>query len=177
MESIHWSYYILLVILFIAIYTDSTKQKIYNWLTFPTLLLGFVISFFNKVGIVDSLIGFIFAFMVSLIIYITGGFKGGDVKLISAVGAWLGKSLILPALLYIFISGGILGVLFTIKNGTFMATYNKLKSFFWGFLTPGIKPHLELRESINKKMPYGIAISIGTVLALIYPNLLNSFNK
>lgn len=176
MVTIHWSYYILIILLGIAVYTDSTKQKIYNWLTLPTLIIGLVMSMINGVGIINSLLGFVFAFIVSLIMYITGGIKGGDVKLIAGVGAWLGKSLILPALLFTFIAGGILGVLYTIINGTFMATFAKIKRFFVGLVIPGFQPQLELKETINKKMPYGIAISIGTIIAILYPNLL-SFNK
>jgi hypothetical protein len=43
-SEIHPTYYILIVIISIALYTDATKYKIYNWLTFPSLFLGFICS-------------------------------------------------------------------------------------------------------------------------------------
>lgn len=168
--QIHPTYYILFVILIIALYTDLTKFKIYNWLTFPTLLLGLIASFFNTIGIMNSLLGFLFAFVISFAFYAMGGFKGGDVKLISAIGAWVGKGLVLTNLLYIFIAGGVLGLVYSIKNGTLVPTLKKIYMFFIASFTPGMSPKEEVKETINKPMPYALAIFAGTVLTLIYPN-------
>jgi prepilin peptidase CpaA len=170
LENLHWSNYILFIALAIAVYTDVTKHKIYNWLTFPTLLLGMIFSFFNHIGIFNSLLGFIFAFGIAIFFYVTGMFKGGDVKLIWGIGAWVGKSLILQTLLWIFISGGILGVLYTLRDGTFFATMNKVRKFFVAIFVPGMKPQIEVQETINKPSAYGVAIAIGTVISLLYPN-------
>ncbi len=173
--NFHWSYYILLVIISIALYTDTTKQKIYNKLTFPSLILGLIISFFNGVGILNSFIGFFIAFVISFVIYSTGGFKGGDVKLISSIGAWFGKSLIIPVILYIFIAGGLLGIVYTLKNGTFLKTFNKIKMFFIASFSPGMNALIEVRESVNKPVPYGVAIFAGVLVSLLYPDLINIF--
>lgn len=170
--TFHWSYYILIAILLIALYTDITKNKIYNWLTFSSLFLALIFSFFNGVGILYSFFGFLMAFAVSLFIYATGGVKGGDVKIMASLGAWFGIYSILPVLLYIFISGGLLGIFSTLRNGTFFKTFNKIKMFFVAAFTPGMKAGLELKESVNKPVPYGIAIFIGTIICLLYPDLI-----
>lgn len=169
-SNIHPTYIILIIILIIALYTDLTKLKIYNWLTFPSLLLGLIISFFNGVGFFNSLLGFLIAFAISFAFYAVGGFKGGDVKLMSSIGAWIGKSLVLTNLLYIFIAGGVLGLIFAIKNGTLMPTLRKIYMFTFAAFTPGMNAKEEVKESINKPMPYALAIFTGTVLTLLYPD-------
>jgi len=169
-NQLHPSYYILVLILLIALYTDATKYKIYNWLTFPSLFLGLIASFFNDLGILNSFLGFIIAFIISFVMYATGGIKAGDVKLMASIGAWLGKSLILTNLLYIFISGGVLGIIFSLKNGTLIPTLKKVYTFFIALFTPGMNAKQEVKETINKPMPYGLAIFIGTILTLLYPN-------
>ncbi|MFN8575684.1 MAG: prepilin peptidase [Candidatus Sericytochromatia bacterium] len=169
-SEIHPTYYILIIIISIALYTDATKYKIYNWLTFPSLFLGFIASFFNGVGFFNSFIGFLIAFSISFAMYATKGIKAGDVKLMASIGAWLGNSLIITNLLYIFISGGILGILFALKNGTLIPTLNKIYRFFFALFSSGMDAKEEVRETINKPMPYGLAIFVGTILTLIYPN-------
>lgn len=169
-SEIHPTYYILIVIISIALYTDATKYKIYNWLTFPSLFLGFICSIFNEVGFFNSFIGFLIAFTITFIMYATKGIKAGDVKLMASIGAWFGKELILTNLLYIFISGGILGLLFALKNGTLEETIKKVYRFFFALFSSGMSAKEEVRETINKPMPYGLAIFLGTILTLIYPN-------
>lgn len=177
MTALHWSYYILFLAFIIAIYTDVTKRKIYNWLTFPLLALGLIFSMVKGggYGLFDSFIGFLIAFGVSFILYVTKGIYGGDVKLIAAIGAWTGKSLVLPTLLWIFICGGILGVIYTIKGGTFLPTMKKVWRFFVALIVPGMKPQVEIQETINEYVPYAIAISVGTVLSVLFPDYILSF--
>lgn len=173
MANIHWSYYILLVSLAIAVYTDITKHKIYNWLTIPTLVLGFISAYVRGggPGLLDCFLSFILAFAVAFILYLGKGIYGGDVKLIAAIGAWVGRGLIIKTLLLIFLSGGVLSILYTIKDGTFFATFEKIKRFFIAIVFPGMNPQAEIKESINRYVPYGVAISTGAVLSLLYPDL------
>ena len=47
---------------------------------------------------------------------------------------------------------------------------NKVKKFFVALFVPGMKPQIEVQETINKPSAYGVAIAIGTVISLLYPN-------
>ncbi|GIW21303.1 MAG: prepilin peptidase [Candidatus Sericytochromatia bacterium] len=168
----HWTFYLLLIPLVIAIYTDIKKHKIYNWLTFPTLIVGLILHSINW-GFLSSFLGFLIAFLVSLFLY--AGIKfiaGGDVKLIAAIGAWVGKSLILNTLVWIFLCGGLLSLFQILRAGTFYITINKIKDFFIALIIPGMKATNVVKESVNEYVPYGIAISIGTILSIKYPNIL-----
>jgi prepilin peptidase CpaA len=169
----HWSFYLLLFPLLIAIYTDVKKHKIYNWLTFPTLFIGLIVHSINW-GFISSFLGFLIAFLVSLFLY--AGIKfiaGGDVKLIASIGAWVGKDLILNTLLWIFLCGGLLSLFQVIRGGTFRVTMQKIKEFFLALFIPGMKAKNAIKETVNEYVPYGIAISIGTILSIKYPNLVS----
>ena len=178
-SKIHWSYIILSIPLLIAIYTDLRKNKIYNWLTIPTLLLGLIFAFVKGGywGLLDGFVGFFFAFLIGFVLYIPKALKGGDVKLISAIGAWVGYTMILNTILWIFLCGGAVSIFYIIIRGTFFKTMQKVIIFFLPFVVKGMKPIYEVTDPTNQYVPYGIAISIGTFLSLLYPDLLVNFNQ
>jgi prepilin peptidase CpaA len=95
---------VLLAALFTAV-TDLWKFKVYNILTVPLLISGFV---YHSVvggmsGFGSSLLGAVFGFAVLLIFYVMGGMGAGDVKLMAAIGAWLG----LPLTFHVFIASSL----------------------------------------------------------------------
>lgn len=153
----------------IAVYTDVKEHKIYNLLTFPTLALGLFFSNFNNVGILNSFLGFLICFGIAFMFYLTKGIYGGDVKLMAAIGAWVGKSLALSNILYILVCGGLISIFYASIDGKLKPTMLKVGRFFIGWIIPGMNPQGELEKSINRYVPYGIAISLGTILSLLYP--------
>src|SRR5208337_4371044 len=50
-------------------------------------------------------------FVVGLLLFASGRFGGGDVKLLSATALWAGPKLILPMLLVMSVTGGVLALL------------------------------------------------------------------
>jgi prepilin peptidase CpaA len=75
--------------------TDLWKFKVYTVLTFPTLLLGLVASAIlgGWEGLVASLLGAGLGLGLLVAFFAMGGVGAGDVKLLMAVGAWLGPHL------------------------------------------------------------------------------------
>ena len=84
----------LAVILFtlFAVVSDLRTRRIPNWLTVSAFAAGLVyhIATGGLEGLLFSLGGFATGFGTLLILWLMGGGGGGDVKLMGAVGAWLG---------------------------------------------------------------------------------------
>ena len=86
----------------VAAVTDVWKFKVYNALTLPLLVAGLLYHGF-RLEIADSLLGILFGFAALVPLYIIGGMGAGDVKLMAAIGAWLG----MPLTFYVFIASSL----------------------------------------------------------------------
>ncbi len=87
----------------IAAVTDVWKFKVYNLLTFPLLAGGLIYHAIHggTAGLSGSLFGAFAGFGLMILLYTMGGMGAGDVKFVTALGAWLG----LPMTLYVLMAG------------------------------------------------------------------------
>jgi prepilin peptidase CpaA len=79
--------------------TDYRTRRIPNWLTVPAAIAGLVFSAVSPhgIGLLPSLAGFAVGMLLLLLPWILGGGGMGDVKMLAALGAWLGPIWILVA--------------------------------------------------------------------------------
>ena len=108
----------------LAAATDLWKFKVYNLLTLPMLAGGLAASaaLGGWAGLGASLLGAGFGFAILLVFFALGGVGAGDVKLLTAVGAWLGPYLTVQVFIasalaagayaatLVLIRGGLLGL-------------------------------------------------------------------
>ena len=75
-----------------AAVTDCASRRIPNWLTYTLVLGGAVhgLTGAGPVGIGGSLLGMLVGFGLTFVFFAVGAMGGGDVKLLTGVGAWLG---------------------------------------------------------------------------------------
>jgi prepilin peptidase CpaA len=84
-----------------AVVSDLRTRRIPNWLTVSSLVLALIAHGCHKGlgGLADSLLGFAAGFAVLFLLWLIGGGGGGDVKMMAALGAWLGWKLTLAVFL------------------------------------------------------------------------------
>lgn len=98
----------LLVLLVWAAIEDLRTRRIRNWLTLTLALAGLALSLspVGRVGLSGAALGLLTGFVVGLPFFLLGLRGGGDVKLMAAVGAWLG-----PAdVWYVFLAATVIAV-------------------------------------------------------------------
>jgi prepilin peptidase CpaA len=155
---------VLLIVLTVAVYMELKESRIPNWLTLSGMSLGLLIaylggrsSFWASMGGLAVGFGFLFIF------YVFGGVGGGDVKLMGAAGALMGVQVTEPALFYTVFIGAFMAVIMVVWRRDFWVRLGLgfQRLMFWRGKTAGQPVPLPAI-----KVPYGIAIAIGCLLAL-----------
>jgi prepilin peptidase CpaA len=161
----------LLATVLIAVYTDCRWQRIFNWLTLPAILLGWGLHAWidGWWGLGDSLLGFLAGFGVALVVYLLKGIKGGDVKLIAAIGSLGGLVFLGGALLGTALCGGLVSLIWALSHGTLGKTIVQVGQAIRVALVPGLQLTRPLHQSYSPPLPYGVAITAGTLLCLLLP--------
>ena len=103
----------------VAALWDMRTRKIPNKLTFPLLFSGIIWSTINAGawGFLESIVAGIALSVPFLVLYAFAGGGAGDVKLMAGIGAWLGLSAGFTALVFIVLSGGIMGIVYALFKG------------------------------------------------------------
>lgn len=151
----------------IIAYMDVRYRRIPNKLVLLTLIAGLAVNTFfgGTRGLLVSVAGSALAFALMFGLHIFGTMGAGDVKLFAAIGAVLGSSLVLPTLLIVALTGGVLALFKMIYSRRVGATMIGVGQFFYGLL-PGQKvPRFEVPEDRKYTLPYGLAICGGSLIA------------
>lgn len=103
---------VLLSLLLIASVTDMTRHRIYNWMTYPGILSGLALQFWQGGwdGLQNSLGGLAVCGGVMLLCFVLFDVGGGDVKLIAMMGAFLGVEDGITAMLWTFVIGSMMAL-------------------------------------------------------------------
>ncbi len=171
--------FILIVAAFVtaAAISDLQTRKLPNWLTVPAfaaaVIAHTVVNGLSGLGF--ALLGFATGFGILLILWLVGGGGGGDVKLMGALGAWLGSSLTIA----VFLTSTALAVVATaaiLLGGMLSRGYWHVHRRYFAARSAGrpskkmqtAKAEEARRESQIKRrvMPYAVPVAIGTWIVL-----------
>jgi prepilin peptidase CpaA len=167
MHSIAW--WPTLIVLAVATFTDLRSRRIPNWLVLPFMVSGIVISGWvhGLHGVEQSLAGLGLGALLFGILGLMGGMGMGDVKLCAAIGAWIGPSQMVVALVVTGFAGGIMALCWAAAGGFLGDLFKNTGNLIVGFKERGLRPHPELvlDNPLARKMPYAPAIAIGTLVS------------
>ncbi|MBI3268570.1 MAG: prepilin peptidase [Planctomycetes bacterium] len=163
----------LFLLLIVSAYTDITAGKVYNLCTFPAFFLGLAFNYLlggfssttSEACLVNSLLGAALGGGLFGLVYLFGGVAGGDVKMVLAIGALKGLKFTFLAIFYTSVIGAILASGLVIWQGRFWATFAGGLRLLFTFRRPQSAADREKTEAARQTLPYGVAVSIGTMWA------------
>jgi prepilin peptidase CpaA len=145
---------------------DFRGLRIPNWLTYSGLIAALMVrvGLGGWPGLRGGLAGLLFAGGIFLLLFLLGGMGGGDVKLMAAVGAWVGFAQVGILLIISAIAGGLLAVGYVLVHKRMLESLRNVVELVRHHLTEGFAPHptLNVQREGTLRLPYGLAIAIGT---------------
>ncbi len=121
----------------------------------------------------SPLAGLAVGFALLLPIHLLRAMGAGDVKLMAMVGAFVGPYTVLAVTLYTFLAGGVLALAFMVASGVAAQTFANLR-----FMLCDLGIRVLTRQGMQvtppltttaARLPYALAIAVGTGAALIWP--------
>ena len=151
----------------LAAWSDIRTRRIPNALTFTGFAVALALRAlvgFDAVG--AGLLGALLAFGLSLPLFLVRGLGAGDVKLLTACGAFLGPGRLLHAVLITALAGGLMALVAILRRGALLQTLRNCGRIVVGIFSPARRPGLPTLASPGAiTVPYGVAIAIGSVAA------------
>jgi prepilin peptidase CpaA len=174
-----WRTGTVILLLVVASVFDYRTRRIPNWLVLSGVLYGVV---YNAVlpptphdNVLFPFLGLALGLLLFLPLYLLRAMGAGDVKLLAMVGAFLGPGDTFHAALATMIVGGVLAILLVlIKGKALLMLQNLASAFHLNFLSvaSGLAPSLHVTSKASAgKIPYGVAIAIGTIGYLVLHQL------
>jgi prepilin peptidase CpaA len=158
--------------LVMASVTDVRSRRIPNTLV---LALGFagilysVLRLSPVTGIGRALLSLVIGFGLWIPFYAFRMLGAGDVKLFAAASAWLAPSQVFAAAFVSAIAGGVLSVIgLVLAHGVGLATFR----IAHGLRDPRVLATPLAVPRGRRTLPYGLAMSVGLVVAAWFPRLL-----
>ena len=166
----------LVVVLFWAALQDVRTRRIRNEITLPLLLAGIVQSFFafHTVSPWAALAGIGVGFGMTFVMFAMGAIGGGDVKLMAAVGAWVGPA----GALQVFVGAALVGLVVVLYQS---CRQRRLGRLFRNSAMLAINivhagdvgmDHVsetgQSSRSIDQPLPYAVPILTATLLVIAY---------
>jgi prepilin peptidase CpaA len=145
---------------------DVKSRRIPNGLTAAMAITGVALAAFGVSGITvaASLAGLVLGLALMLPGHALGATGAGDVKLVGAVGAIVGPSLVFTAFLCTSMAGGVLAVIVAIRRRRLQETMTRTGRLI---AAPGAAPGAIRSAGAASRFAYGPAIAAGSLVAVL----------
>lgn len=160
-----------------ATWFDVRERRIPNGLTVGALAVALIAR--SMVGLPElgaGLLGASLCFIFALPFFLAGGLGGGDVKLLTAFGAFLGPGRLLTGFLVMALVGAAMAFVAMVRRGAVLRTFTNLyllvrtagRKTFTGWRQGRSENWLTLETPGAIAVPYGVAISAGALYAWFF---------
>lgn len=164
LNTAHWALF--LTVLLISCVLDALTRKVPNWLTVGIvcaglgarlMVAGIPAAGWGVLGALVGLGALLYPFHRGLV-------AAGDVKLLGAIGGWLGPVATLETLLFGSVAGGFLSLYFLWRAPADQRQeiLTNLRLTFYLRAMPDVAPRPR-----HQSPPYAIALSVGAVVAVL----------
>jgi prepilin peptidase CpaA len=154
----------------VACATDLRSRRVPNLLTFGAAALGFAYWATRSgwSGLGWSLGGWAAGLAVFLPFFLLRGIGGGDVKLVAALGAWLGPIHALWVGAFAALAGGPLALVVAASRGSLRQAFTNVWGLLMFWRVMGLKSHpgISLENETAPRLPYAVPIFVGLVVTL-----------
>jgi len=154
----------------LACFWDVRTRRVPNVLTLGTALVGLVAHGVTGgvAAIAASGGGWLLGLALFMPFYLLGGLGAGDVKLLAALGAWLGPTEIVWVALYGAVAGGVLAVFVSVAHGHLRRAFANVWLLLTHWAVAGVRPMpgLTLADAAGPRLPYSVPIAAGLVATL-----------
>ena len=148
--------------------SDACWRKIPRELTTGGLLAGLTYHVFSG-GFWGAVLTSCLGFAASLALFELRAMGGGDVKLVTAMGAILGFQHWLLAIEVAIGVAGVMALAGVIYRRRLLATLRNLGALLRHFALNGFRPHPEIHMQNPSlvRVPFGVAAALGTVWTVV----------
>jgi prepilin peptidase CpaA len=166
-----WINYFLVTLLALCAASDIKSNKIFNIVTVPFAIIAVTLHSFNNGldGFLFSTAGMATGIALLVLPYVMGGMGAGDVKLMGAVGSFLGAKAALGAFLFIALAGGIYSLaIILILRDVFKGFFSEKLLFLSSMVM--LRQYVPIETGNTRQKPrlkYGVAIAFGTITYLV----------
>jgi len=149
---------------------DLKTRRIPNFLTFGAAIVAVLVHLYlsGLAGGGWSIAGWLVGVAFFLPFFALGGMGAGDVKLLAALGAWLGPGPAMWVALFSLIAGGVLGLVVALGYGYWTQALANIWWMFRFWRSEGFKPvpEVTLATHSGPRLAYAIPVFAGLMVTL-----------
>ena len=154
-----------------ACVSDVRARRIPNVLTLGAAAAAIVFHTASSgtSGLASAALGWVLGLLLFLPLFALRGIGGGDVKLLAALGAWLGPSMVLWVAAFAAIAGGVFALVVSAMHGYTRQAFSNV----WGLLSywrvMGVQTHPGLTldaATAAPRLPYALPMAAGLGITL-----------
>jgi len=154
----------------VACVTDLRTRRIPNALTFGAAAVAIVFHTIAQgaSGLQTAVLGWVVGTAIFLPLFLLRGMGGGDVKLLAAMGAWLGPREAFWLAIYASLAGGVIGIVVALGSGYLRTAFRNVRTLLtsWALMGPHPVPSITLEDSKGPRVAYAVPMFVGVVVTL-----------